>query len=274
VIFSSDQKDQKNMTNELKSDLYPTPDPIAPPGVHEKVLELARALPGEACLDLPTGYGSIAERLLQAGKTVTAGDIDIEKYRGNRSHPRLRLVKLDLNEPQLPVPEGQFDIAVSVEGIEHLQSQWNFVRNLARALRPGGHLILTTPNILNIRSRLRYLMEGRYEHFKRPLVKDRSWVCDLDNYHIAPVSYFELQFMLECAGFSILSVHTNRYAAKNVVTWLLRPVFRSFYRHKGRRDQKRGRGDHDALYQTVMSEEIFYGECLIITVRKQDLNGR
>ena len=245
------------------------PEAIAPAGVHEKVFELAMSHPAEKVLDLPTGYGAMAERLLRAGKAVTGGDIDTSKFRGSRKDPRLTLLQVDLNEKVLPVPEGEFDLAISVEGIEHLQSQWNFVRSLHRALKPGGRLIITTPNILNVRSRLRYLMEGRYEHFKRPLVKDRSWSCDLDNYHIAPIGYFELQFILECCGFSIEQVHTNRYAARNILTRMLRPLFRLFYVNKNYRDRKRDRGDHRELYKTIMSDEIFFGECLIVLAKKK-----
>jgi SAM-dependent methyltransferase len=244
------------------------PEAIAPAGVHEKVYELALGLPGEKILDLPTGYGAMAERFLRAGRSVFGGDIDTGKFQGNRSDTRLTLMQLDLNEKVLPVPEGVFDLAISVEGIEHLQSQWNFVRSLHRALKPGGHLIITTPNILNVRSRLRYLMEGRYEHFKRPLVQGRSWSCDLDNYHIAPISFFELQFILECCGFAIEQVHTNRYASRNIVTRLLKPLFRLFYVNKNYRDRKRDRGDHAGLYWTVMSDEVFFGECLIVVARK------
>lgn len=69
--------------------------------------------------------------------------------------------RLDLSAPYLPLRKGRYDIAVCVEGIEHLENQWNLVRNLNRALKPGGHLVLTTRNILDFRSRLRYLAEGQ-----------------------------------------------------------------------------------------------------------------
>lgn len=242
--------------------------PIAPSGIHEKVLDLALSLPGAFCLDVPTGYGALAEKLLAAGKMVTAGDINIEKFLGTRGHPGLNLVRLDLNEAVLPLPDNKFDLAISIEGIEHLQSQWNLVRNLSRVLKQGGSLILTTPNILNIRSRLRYFMEGRYDHFKRPLVKGKSWANDLENYHIAPASFFELQFMIESCGFSIQSIYTNRYYAKNALTMLLKPLFRTFYLNKNYRDKKRNRGNHGALYKTIMSDEVFYGECLILVAKK------
>ena len=243
-------------------------EPIAPPGVHEKVLDLALKLPGTAFLDVPTGYGALTEKLLASGKVVTAGDIDTGKFKGSCKHAGLTLIRLDLNET-LPLPDNQFDIAISVEGIEHLQSQWNFVRSIHRVLKPGGHLILTTPNILNIRSRLRFFMEGRFEHFKRPLVKGISWVRDIENYHIAPVSFFEIQFMLKSVGFDIIHIHTNRYAEKNIFTVALRPLFVLFYNSKNRRDARRERGDYSELYKLILSDEIFFGECLIIVAQKQ-----
>jgi SAM-dependent methyltransferase len=243
--------------------------PIAPAGIHEKVFELAINARGTTYLDVPTGYGALAEKLLAAGKKVTAGDINIDKFLGTRSNSGLNLVHLDLNEAALPLPDHQFDVAISIEGIEHLQSQWNFVRNLFRVLKPGGTLIITTPNILNIRSWFRYLMEGRYEHFKRPLVKGKSWVNDLENYHIAPVSFFELQFMLESCGFSIQTVLANRHTSKNIVTALLKPLFNLFYVNKNYRDKKRNRGEHSTLYHTIMSDEVYYGECLIVVAKKE-----
>ncbi|MDA8100027.1 MAG: class I SAM-dependent methyltransferase [Nitrospiraceae bacterium] len=242
--------------------------PIAPAALHDKVLEIALALPGTRFLDTPTGYGALTSKLLEAGKEVVAGDIDIAKCKLGGATKGLTLMRLDLNEPVLPLPEASFDVAVSIEGIEHLQSQWCFVRSIHRALRPGGYFIVTTPNILNIRSRLRFLMEGRYEHFKRPLSPERSWSRDLENYHIAPVSYFELQFILESCGFSIQQVATNTYKARSIATRMLKPLFRAFYRNKNNRDRKRDRGDHRALYDLIMSDAVFFGECLIVVARK------
>lgn len=250
-----------------------TIEPIAPAGLHEKVFEILAALPGTEVLDAPAGHGALAGRLSSIGKSVTAGDIDIGKFRAGESPGSLRLVRLDLDDPVLPFPDGHFDAVACVEGIEHLQSQWNLIRNFHRVLKPGGHLVVTTPNILNIRSRLRFLLEGRHEHFKRPLVRGRSWSHDLENRHISPVSYFELQFMLESCGFSILGVHTNRYRGKNRLTRLLKPLYRAIYWDKNRRDRRRNRGDHGPLYQVIVSDELLFGECLVVLARNEGAAG-
>jgi SAM-dependent methyltransferase len=246
----------------------------APPGVHEKVFELALNLPEKHILDVPTGSGTLAKKLLAIGKTVTAGDIDISQLRIGTGNHELTVVRLDLNEDRLPLKDSSFDIVVSVEGIEHLQNQWNFIRNMARVLKPGGLLILTTPNILNIRSRLRYFLEGTYEHFKRPLVRGLSWEHDLQNYHISPISFFELQFMLTSCGFVTVELHTNAYKERNLLTMALRPIFSLIYTYKNYRDKKRDRGDVRDLYKIVTSPELFYGECLILMAKKNDCRQR
>lgn len=247
------------------------PEELASAGVHDKVFDVVARLPGKILLDAPTGQGALTRRFLEAGKTVTAGDIELGRFRLDRSGatPDLELVHLDLSAPDLPLRKGHYDIAVCVEGVEHLENQWNLVRNLNRALKPGGHLVLTTPNILNFRSRLRYLAEGRYEFFKRPLVVGRSTPHDLDTHHISPVSYFELQFILESLGFAILELHANKYSSRNILSRALRPLYRMSYVYKDYRDRKRNRGEYLPLYETILSDEIFYGETLILLAQKR-----
>jgi len=245
-----------------------TIEALASPGVHDKVFEIARTLPGDKVFDAPAGFGALTEKLLAEGKNVTAGDIDIAKFKLDRGQKNLKLLCLDLTDPAMPLDDNQFDIAICVEGVEHLENQWALARNLHRVLKPGGFLILTTPNILNFRSRVRFFLEGRYEFFKRPLVRGKSPAHDLDTYHIAPVSYFELQFILESSGFSIKELHANKYSSRNIASTLLRPFFRLIYAYKNSRDTRRARGDYQELYETILSDEIYYGETLIMVAEK------
>ena len=245
------------------------PQALASPGVHEKVLDLVARLPARTVLDAPAGHGALTAQLLKSGKLVTAGDIDIEKFQLNPDQSGLQLVHLNLIADQLPIQENSFDLAICLEGVEHLENQWQLVRNLFRVLRPGGYLILSTPNIINFKSRVRYFTEARYEFFKRPLVLGKSIAHDLDTYHIAPISYFELQFLVESCGFAIQELHANIYSSRNLLSAILRPLFRAFYRYKCYRDKKRDRGDFAELYKTIMTDELYYGETLIVVAQKK-----
>ena len=249
--------------------LVEQPQALASPGVHEKVLELVARLPARTVLDAPAGHGALTVQLLEMGKIVTAGDIDIEKFQVNPDQPGLQLVQLNLIAPQLPFPEHTYDLAICIEGIEHLENQWQLIRNLNRVLKPGGFLIISTPNIINFKSRVRFFTEARYEFFKRPMVLGKSIDHDLDTYHIAPISYFEFQFILESCGFAIDELHANIYSSRNILSVILRPLFRAFYRYKCYRDKKRNRGDFAELYETIMTDELYFGETLIVIARKK-----
>jgi 2-polyprenyl-3-methyl-5-hydroxy-6-metoxy-1,4-benzoquinol methylase len=46
----------------------------------------------------------------------------------------------------MDLPEGQFDVVVSQEVIAHVPDQTGYLERAARVLKPGGYLIVTTPN--------------------------------------------------------------------------------------------------------------------------------
>lgn len=48
--------------------------------------------------------------------------------------------------PPLPFADASFDCVITFQVIEHIEQDAQFVREIARVLRPGGLLILTTPN--------------------------------------------------------------------------------------------------------------------------------
>ncbi len=51
---------------------------------------------------------------------------------------------------ELPFADNTFDAIISCETIEHLPNPAAAVRELARCLKPGGRLLLTTPNYMNL----------------------------------------------------------------------------------------------------------------------------
>jgi 2-polyprenyl-3-methyl-5-hydroxy-6-metoxy-1,4-benzoquinol methylase len=225
------------------------------PGTQEKVLSILKTLPPGKLLDAPAGEGALAERLRQI-HDVVAVDID-EAYFKLSGVP---FKKADLNQP-LPFEDANFNYVVCVEGIEHLENPFLCLREFARVLRPGGSLVITTPNIMSIKSRTRFFFYS-YHDFFRFIDLGENFRHDLPEYehqHINPMTFHELRYALLKAGLRIANLYTNRYVPAK--RWgLLYPLVKSLVLSLTR---KKAPTDH-----LLVSREIMEGEILIIHAMK------
>lgn len=71
----------------------------------------------------------------------------------------------DLDAQALPFADAA-EVVAAVETIEHLENPRAFVRALVRAARPGGWVIVTTPNQLSLLSRATLLAKGEHNAFR------------------------------------------------------------------------------------------------------------
>ncbi len=82
------------------------------------------------------------------------------------------------NATRLPLPTASADLVVSFEMIEHLPNWRAFVADVARVLRPGAHVLLTTPNAFSIHG----LLKAVYRRIRRFDRLNRAWKKDGDFY--------------------------------------------------------------------------------------------
>lgn len=110
---------------------------------------LARQL-GRNCavLDVACGEGYGSAMLSEVADKVVGVDISPDAIRHAMSrygqHANLEFVEASCDK--LPFPDASFDVAVSFETIEHIETQKEFIAELTRVLRPDGVLILSSPN--------------------------------------------------------------------------------------------------------------------------------
>ena len=102
---------------------------------------------GLEVLDAGCGEGYGADLLAAAAKDVVGVDLDESVVaHADRTYARPRFQKADLQA--LPFPDESFDAVVTFQVIEHVPGPRDFIGECARVLRPGGRLILSTPNRL------------------------------------------------------------------------------------------------------------------------------
>ena len=99
---------------------------------------------GDLMLDAGCGSGRVFQYrfdVIQRPRLIVGVDVTDEP-RANRNVDTA--VRADL--AALPVAEGSFDVAISSHVAEHLDRPEKVFQELARVLRPGGRLLLLTPN--------------------------------------------------------------------------------------------------------------------------------
>jgi SAM-dependent methyltransferase len=102
---------------------------------------IIREFAADAGWVLDVGCGS--SRIVQGLPHVVGTDLDIGKLRWLRG-PGRSLVRADLNH--MPFGDGVFDAVIASEVIEHVPREEMRMEELVRVIRPGGLLILGTPD--------------------------------------------------------------------------------------------------------------------------------
>lgn len=109
--------------------------------------QVTRRLPADPGLiaDFGSGYDCrLLRSLLEKYPENRAIAVDTEFSDGLSDSGRLTLVHGDLNKP-LSLPDDSVDVALSLALLEHLDAPQFFLGELARIVRPGGTILLTTP---------------------------------------------------------------------------------------------------------------------------------
>jgi ubiquinone/menaquinone biosynthesis C-methylase UbiE len=218
--------------------------------------------PGARVLDAPCG-GAVALTLalIEKGFHATGADVDPEAAArlGNA------FSKVDLNAA-LPWPDESFEAVFSTEGIEHLENHFSFLREMCRVLKPGGLLVLTTPNITALRSRVRFFGSGFFGRDARPLNESSRHPL----IHIGLATYPELRYELHVSGFRLLRVrHTHikpvsyLYAIYAPWIWLYTRV--AFRKEKDPAQKEKNK----EILSTLLSPAVLFGECLMLIARKE-----
>jgi len=198
-------------------------------GLHQQIAGQVqqRLLRGGAVLDLGAGEGALSARLADLGYVVTSVDKDAGSFKCSKTaFERLDFDSAEQIQGFVSRHEAMFDAVLGIEVIEHVQDPWQYVRQLMKMVKPGGLVLITTPNTSSWLSRVMFLLTGRFHQFGD---------ADLPYGHISPISPWELELILKSEGALAIEmqpagtlppVYINgsvRMLAMNLLALLLRP---------------------------------------------------
>ena len=150
-------------------------------------------------IDYGAGIGNFTRKLLASER--------FERIEGADILPRPQHLPgaiawhcLDLNNAEA-IPTSSFDVVIAAEVIEHLENPRKVAREWLQILKPGGTLILSTPNNESVRSLMALMARGHYVAFL-----DSCYPA-----HITALLRKDLVRILTEAGFSDVRFHFTNH---------------------------------------------------------------
>lgn len=111
-------------------------------------------------------YGAVpllmTTALAESGYDAVALDVAPERFASSIDELGLNVVRCDVETELVPFAEASFDVILFNELFEHLRIDLIFtLREVLRVLRPGGTLLLSTPNLRSLRGLKNLLVHHR-----------------------------------------------------------------------------------------------------------------
>ena len=180
--------------------------------LHQYSSEQKRSL---KVLDVGCGSGTVAKKIQEAGHTVKGIDFSEEALKRAKERG-IDTAQCNLDEG-IPEPSDSYDVVWEGDIVEHVFDPIGLLKESARVLKPGGHLMVTIPNDVGLVSRIKmlfgishqeqmYMTSGFYKHhtFFTPRL---------------------IRFMLQKAGFRIVRFHKILNIGKRYRITLLPSMF-------------------------------------------------
>jgi SAM-dependent methyltransferase len=170
------------------------------PGGHAAAFTLfqqAGLAAADPIIELGAGEGAFLARVQDAGYTHLSA-VEIEPGRFRLDVP---CHAVDLNGDFPTALLDPYAAVIAVEIIEHLENPAHFLRGCFQLVRPGGCLLLSTPNIAMAEGRLRFLRHGVLTRFTDTDITEIG--------HISPLPDNVLRHHIARAGWQVVARATN-----------------------------------------------------------------
>jgi len=146
---------------------------------------------GSRILDLGCGHGRITELLVEKVPSLDIVGVDVTRelldrfiVRSGANESKIKLVCADITK--LPLDDDGFDAVVSSRVFQYLPNPLLGIREAVRVLKPGGVVVISIPNKLNVIKYFNY--KGRlYSPFQ---VRDWFNVCGLEEIECGSMCFF------------------------------------------------------------------------------------
>jgi len=186
--------------------------PITMPGVHSRVYSyLKRHInnqENQKILDVGAGHGAFSKTLYEDGFNVSACDFNPENF----YFESIECKRADITK-QLPYEDNSFDVVLVIEVMEHIHDHVTLFQECHRVLKKNGIMFFSTPNIISLKSRMRFLFTGFFYAFN-PLNYHKSDGIQ----HLSSLTVDQYSHLSVVTGFSSFKIAIDKQQRSSL--WL------------------------------------------------------
>jgi len=186
--------------------LVKTLEMVPPGGPCDRILEMGSYLQITPALKSRLGYGEV--RGCYYGPRGRVDHRVVESSDGETFVCDIDL--FDAEKDPFPYPDEHFTTVLCCELIEHLFGDpMHLMCEVNRILKPGGHFVLTTPNITSMRA-IAAILTGYHPGFFQAYIKP-SESGEVDARHNREYTPKEIHLLLDNSGFEVTRLETGEF---------------------------------------------------------------
>ncbi len=186
--------------------LVKTLEMTPPGGPCDRVLEMGAYLQITPALSTRLGYGTV--RGCYYGKLGRTDHRVVTSAGGERFE--CDIDHFDAERDRFPYGDEYFSTVLCCELIEHLfEDPMHLMAEVNRILKPGGHLVLTTPNVAALRG-ISAILQGYHPGFFHAYIRPAD-SGEVDARHNREYTPREIHKLLENAGFEVARLETGEF---------------------------------------------------------------
>ncbi len=206
LSWTSEEDGSRGYAKTHSTRLKKTLDITPPGGPQDRVLEMGAYLQITPALKSKLGYGEVRGCyfgiLGQTDKRHVVSE-DGEAFDCEIDH-------FDAEKDRFPYEDGSFATVLCCELVEHLPTDpMHMMGEINRILRPGGHLVLTTPNVASLRA-VAGILQGFHPMLFPAYIKPNPG-GDPDPRHAREYTPLEMKMLFENSGFDVTLLDTGPF---------------------------------------------------------------
>lgn len=116
-----------------------------------------QSLPGKSILDVGAGDGAMLSGVAPRSWRRVGTDIGADALAKMETRG-LSAAKVDLESGKLPFADGEFDVTMCLDVLEHVFATEELAREVVRVTAKDGHVLVAVPNGFNLANRLAFAL--------------------------------------------------------------------------------------------------------------------